>query len=142
MTKLKYLPSKNIRCRCLLDEKNICSRSLKRDPNDNYWSEETDVMERICNLSVPDFRSDRLYYKIRLWNVKMIIQYICRFAENSNIVLCIYCSPPDCCEGFQDYIWSVHFKRKHTLLPMLHVIVNNLFECSYSPWHDFYCAII
>ena len=102
----------------------------------------------LCNLSVPEFRSDKLCYKIKLWNVRMIILYICRFAENSNIVLCISyvtnicftwycnCSPPDCCEGFQDYIWSVHFKREHTLLPVLHVIVNNMFECSYFliPW--------
>ena len=116
---------------------------LKRDPNDNYGSEGTDVMEWVCNLSVPEFRSDWLCYKIKLWDVRMIILYICRFAENSNIVLCItyvtdiyftwycYCSPPDCCEGFQDYIWSVHFKHKHTLLPMLRVIANNMFECSY-----------
>ena len=113
---------------------------LKRDPNDNYGSEGTNVMERICNLSVPEFRSDRLCYKIKLLNVRMIILYICRFAENSlciSFVTYIYftwycnCSPPDCCEGFQDYIWIVHFQHKQTLLPILHVIVNNMFEWSY-----------
>ena len=62
---------------------------LKRDPNDNYGSEETDVMERNCNLSVPEFRSDRLCCKIKLSDVRMTILYICRFAENSNLVLFI-----------------------------------------------------
>ena len=44
-----------------IDKKNIYMfQILKRDPIDNYGSEGTDVMERICNLSVLEIRSDRL----------------------------------------------------------------------------------